>query len=60
MLQSYQAFIWQTAWLNLGLDELELGMVLGPEIMSVTHGRQWKLIEEGWTMDEKQSAEPVY
>lgn len=60
MLQSYQTYIWQTAWLNLGLDELELGMVLGPEIMSVTHGRQWKLVEEGWTMDEKQSAEPVY
>ena len=60
MMQSYQTYIWQAAWLNLALDELELGMVLKPEILSVTHGRQWGLVEEGWTMDEKQTADPVY
>ncbi|KAJ5128255.1 hypothetical protein N7448_001972 [Penicillium atrosanguineum] len=60
MMQSYQTYIWQTAWLNLGLDELELGMVLKPEILSVTHGRQWSLVEEGWSMNEKQTADPVY
>ncbi|KAJ5681376.1 uncharacterized protein N7477_001316 [Penicillium maclennaniae] len=60
MMQSYQTYIWQAAWLNLGLDELELGMVLKPEILSVTHGRQWDLVEEGWTMNEKQTGDPVY
>lgn len=60
MMQSYQTYIWQAAWLNLALDELELGMVLKPEILSLTHGSQWRLIQEGWTMDEKQNAEPSY
>jgi len=60
MMQSYQPYIWQAAWLNLDLDELELGMVLKPEITSVAHGGQWKLIQEGWKMDEKTTAEPVY
>lgn len=60
MMQSYQNYIWQAAWLNLALDELELGMMLKPEIISLTYGSQWRLIEEGWTMDEKQNAEPSY
>lgn len=60
MMQSYQTYIWQAAWLNLALDELELGMVLKPEIISLTHGSQWRLIREGWTMDEEQKAEPSY
>lgn len=60
MMQSYQTFIWQAAWLNLGLEELELGMALEPEIASHKHKAQWKLIQEGWTMDKKQTADPVY
>lgn len=60
MMQSYQTYIWQAAWLNLGLEELELGMVLEPEILSPAHGAQWKVIQEGWSMDERRTAEPVY
>lgn len=60
MMQSYQTFIWQAAWLNLGLEELELGMALEPEIFSAHHKAEWKLIQGAWSMDEKQAAEPVY
>jgi hypothetical protein len=60
MTQSYQTYIWQAAWLNLELDELELGMVLKPEIASSTHAGQWKPIQEGWTMDDEQTSDPSY
>lgn len=60
MLQSYQSYIWQTAWLNLELEELSLEMALEPKIDSAIHVAQWKLIGDGWKMDKKQSAEPVY
>lgn len=60
MLQSYQAFIWQAAWLNLDLEELSLEMALEPEIDSTIHRVQWRAIKDGWEMDKKHSAEPVY
>lgn len=60
MLQSYQAFIWQAAWLNLDLEELSLEMGLEPEIDSTVHRAQWKSIKDGWEMDKKHYAEPVY
>ncbi|OOQ83749.1 hypothetical protein PEBR_33376 [Penicillium brasilianum] len=60
MLQSYQAFIWQAAWLNLDLEELSLEMGLEPEIDSTVHRAQWKAIKDGWEMDKKHYAEPVY
>ncbi|KAJ5698080.1 hypothetical protein N7462_000085 [Penicillium macrosclerotiorum] len=59
MLQSYQTYIWQTAWVNLNLDELELGMTLEPEITSAEHTSKWQFIQEGWEMDQKHSAEPA-
>lgn len=60
MMQSYQTYIWQAAWLNFGLEELELGMALEPEILSRPLGAQWKPIQEGWSMEERQTADPVY
>ena len=60
MMQSYQTYIWQTAWLNLNLEELELGMALEPEVTSSTYSMQWELIQHGWEMDPKHSADPVY
>jgi hypothetical protein len=60
MLQSYQSYIWQTAWLNLDLEEMSLEMALEPKIDCTLHAAQWKLIRDGWEMDRKQSAEPVY
>lgn len=60
MMQSYQTYIWKAAWLNLNLDELELGMALEPEIISSQRAGHWKLIEEGWEMDKKISGPPVY
>ncbi|KAJ5580297.1 uncharacterized protein N7459_006282 [Penicillium hispanicum] len=60
MMQSYQSYIWQAAWLNLNLDELELGMALEPEIISSERAADWKLIQDEWKMDKKTSAKPIY
>lgn len=60
MLQSYQPYIWQAAWLNLELEELCLEMALEPTIDSAGHAAQWRPICDGWEMDKNPSAEPVY
>jgi hypothetical protein len=60
MLQSYQSYIWQSAWLNLDLEELSLEMALEPKIDSTLHVAQWKPIGDGWEMEKKHSAEPMY
>lgn len=60
MMQSYQSSIWKAVWLNLNLAELELGMALEPEILSRTRYAEWGLIQEGWSMDERKTADPVY
>lgn len=60
MMQSYQTYIWQVAWLNMNLDELELGMVLEPEILSDTHLAKWRLIQDGWKINGENCQQPVY
>lgn len=60
MMKSYQSCIWKAVWLNLNLAELELGMVLEPEVLSRTRYAQWALIEEGWIMHERTTVDPVY
>lgn len=60
MSQSYQKYIWQAAWLNLDLEDLSLEMALEPKIDSIVQTSQWKPIKDGWEMDKKYSAEPVY
>lgn len=37
MLQSYQTYVWQTCWLNPGLEELVLEMALEPTIHLPNH-----------------------
>lgn len=52
MLQSYQKYIWQTCWLNPGLEELTLEMALEPTISdSYSHlcpriEGEWKIMNE--------------
>ncbi|RAL04277.1 uncharacterized protein BO80DRAFT_231727 [Aspergillus ibericus CBS 121593] len=59
MMQSYQKYIWRTAWLNHNLDELELGMALPPRIRKSRTG-DWPYIKGGWKLDPAHYAEPVY
>ncbi|KAK1144972.1 hypothetical protein N8T08_004687 [Aspergillus melleus] len=59
MIQSYQKEIWQAAWLNVDLEELELEMVSQPRIRRpyVDH---WPYIKGGWKMSKEVYGEPVY
>ncbi|KAF7125306.1 hypothetical protein CNMCM5793_001484 [Aspergillus hiratsukae] len=59
MMQSYQKYIWQAAWLNTDLEELELGMALEPRIRRRA-GQKWPYIKGGWTLDAAHHSEPVY
>lgn len=47
MMQSYQKYIWQTAWLNVDLEELDLEMVLEPCIRRNFDG-DWPFIKGDW------------
>ncbi|KAF3480603.1 uncharacterized protein GIQ15_05950 [Arthroderma uncinatum] len=54
MSQSYQKYIWQTVWLNPGLEELDLEMALEPCIRR-TFNADWPSIKGDWsyrTVDE--------
>ena len=59
MMQSYQKYIWQAAWLNHNLDELELGMALPPRIRKNRTGN-WPYMKGGWKLNPAHYAEPVY
>lgn len=59
MLQSYQKYIWQAAWLNTELEELELGMAIGPRIRRNFPGN-WPFIKGGWALKQDTYGEPVY
>ena len=59
MLQSYQKYIWQAAWLNTALEELELGMAIGPRIRRNFQGN-WPCIKGGWSLNQDTYGEPVY
>ncbi|KAK2733665.1 hypothetical protein FQN57_002062 [Myotisia sp. PD_48] len=49
MMQSYQKYIWQTVWLNPGLEELELEMGLEPCIRR-TFNADWPSIKGDWVV----------
>ncbi len=49
MLDSYQKYIWQAAWLNPNLEELALEMCLEPSIRS-DHSKDWPTIKGNWRM----------
>ncbi|GKZ48284.1 hypothetical protein AbraIFM66951_012048 [Aspergillus brasiliensis] len=51
MMQSYQKYIWQAAWLNTDLEELELGMAFHPRIRKSKTG-DWPYIKGGWTLNK--------
>ncbi|KAL4924711.1 uncharacterized protein BDV17DRAFT_284525 [Aspergillus undulatus] len=57
MMQSYQMYIFQAAWLNPNLEELELGMALPPRLR---RAYKWPYIKGGWRLDKTTYAEPVY
>ncbi|KAL4974142.1 hypothetical protein BDW66DRAFT_92385 [Aspergillus desertorum] len=57
MMQSYQMYIFQAAWLNTSLEELEIGMALPPRLR---RGYKWPYIKGGWRLDKTTYAEPVY
>ncbi|PYH91240.1 hypothetical protein BO71DRAFT_460449 [Aspergillus ellipticus CBS 707.79] len=48
MMRSYQKYIWQAAWLNPNLEELELGMVVEPRITLNIGNLTWPFIKHGW------------
>ncbi|KAJ6084622.1 hypothetical protein N7486_011422 [Penicillium sp. IBT 16267x] len=60
MMQSYQSYIWRAVWLNPELDELELEVVLEPEIVNRIFQDKWTDIKEGWAIDGRIGGEPVY
>lgn len=62
MRQSYQKYIWRTAWLNLNLEELELGMALAPRIRASSAGNwtEWPLIRGEWKFEVSVCSDPVY
>ncbi|RAL11901.1 uncharacterized protein BO97DRAFT_453530 [Aspergillus homomorphus CBS 101889] len=59
MVQSYQTYIWQAAWLNTGLEDLELAMVCEPRFRRAFTG-SWPYIKGGWTLNQVHYGEPVY
>ena len=62
MMQSYQKYIWRAAWMNLSLEELELGMALAPRIKQkyTKSGSGWHPISSEWTFEVPQYCDPVY
>ncbi|KAL5358657.1 hypothetical protein BJX96DRAFT_163901 [Aspergillus floccosus] len=59
MVQSYQKYIWQAAWLNPRLEELELEMAVPPRIRRGFNGK-WPYIKGGWMLSEGHYGGPVY
>ncbi|KAE8167543.1 hypothetical protein BDV40DRAFT_169654 [Aspergillus tamarii] len=59
MMTSYQKYIWQAAWLNPHLEELELGMALAPSLRR-NYVTKWPCIRGGWTLSKDRLGEPVY
>ncbi|KAB8236478.1 uncharacterized protein BDW43DRAFT_267041 [Aspergillus alliaceus] len=59
MMNPYQPTIWQTAWLNPHLEDLELGMALPPSLRR-PYVSQWPVIRGGWKLSMGKYEEPVY
>jgi hypothetical protein len=59
MLQSYQKYIWQTCWLNPGLEELTLEMALEPT-MHEPYSQHCPVIENGWEMKSEEEGSMEY
>lgn len=59
MVKSYQTYIWQTVWLNVHLEELELEMAVEPRLNQISK-EMWTPIREGWKMGNGIKGQPVY
>ncbi|OGM40418.1 hypothetical protein ABOM_010869 [Aspergillus bombycis] len=59
MMSSYQKYIWQAAWLNPHLEELELGMALAPSLRR-NYVTKWPCIRGGWTLRKESFGGSVY
>lgn len=59
MLQSYQKYIWQTCWLNPGLEELTLEMALEPT-MHDPYSENCPTIENDWKMTSEDEGSVEY
>ncbi|BCS23215.1 uncharacterized protein APUU_31440A [Aspergillus puulaauensis] len=57
MMQSYQMYIFQAAWLNTDLEELEIEMALAPRLR---RGYKWPFMKGDWRLDKANYGEPVY
>lgn len=57
MMQSYQMYIFQAAWLNTNLEELEIEMTLAPRLR---RGYKWPFMKGDWRLDKATYGEPVY
>lgn len=62
MRQSYQKYIWRAVWLNLDLEELELGMELAPRIRAgfAENAAEWPFIRGEWSFEVSVCSDPVY
>ena len=59
MMESYQKYIWQTCWLNPGLEDLTLEMALEPSIKR-PYKNQWPAIEGAWQIGQAEGGSVEY
>lgn len=59
MMESYQKYIWQAAWLNPHLKELAMEMALEPNIRK-GHDKAWPTIKGGWRLQKLDDIKPSY
>ena len=59
MVESYQKYIWQAAWLNPYLKELTLEMALEPNIRKA-QDKAWPTIKGGWRLQKLDDIKTSY
>ncbi|KAL2816284.1 hypothetical protein BJX63DRAFT_142735 [Aspergillus granulosus] len=57
MMQSYQMYILQAAWLNANLNEYEIGMALSPRLCRCY---KWPYTQRYWQLNKTTMGEQVY
>ena len=59
MLDSYQKYTWQTAWLCPHLEEVTLEMALEPVVRSIVN-KKWPTIKGNWQMKDARATKRPY